>query len=410
MTPCFEESDELVLTAEWTNPDVIVAVVFGDSIVRVQGLSPGTSTVTVVATDPDMMSGQQGFNVLVPNRPPQSTGVIPGTTLVEGGTAQWILSQYFSDPDEQELSYAATAPDDEVASPSVSGDILTVKGLGVGTVAVSVVASDPGGLNVTQDVSVEVSKPFSLFRDNFDSRTSLDDWKALAADLAVLVEGKLRVTTEQRNSMGFATKRLRATDWKVEVSMGNVSEDSWVQLVVETGHEQFRAYMLQIGIDSVGAFGDDTNYRLQVWDERAGWIVVAGASGVSELVKDVGELVDVSLSVQSDTLSVTLGGTEVFSADLGRYPNRMTKLLLGVYPLPSTVGKVGVFDWVEVFGVPGSGVTADGHSVERGVGVAGGGAIPTPQPSRIPRRPDDRPHPVGRAGVSPEASTAKDTQ
>ena len=89
-------------------------------------------------------------------RAPQPLGTIPVQVLVAGQSVSVNVSSYFSDPDGDALAYAATTSDAAVATVSVSGGALTITGVGPGTVAVTVFASDPGGLSAAQSTRVTV--------------------------------------------------------------------------------------------------------------------------------------------------------------------------------------------------------------------------------------------------------------
>ncbi|MDE0179368.1 MAG: Ig-like domain-containing protein [Gammaproteobacteria bacterium] len=69
------------------------------------------------------------------------------------------ISASFSDPDGDALSHTAATSNAEVATVAVSGTELSVTGVAQGAAAVTVTASDPGGLSATQSFAVEVAEP-----------------------------------------------------------------------------------------------------------------------------------------------------------------------------------------------------------------------------------------------------------
>ena len=91
-------------------------------------------------------------------RAPQPVGTIPVQVLVADGSISVNLSSYFSDPDGDALAYAATTSDVAVATVSVSAGTLTIPAVAPGTVAVTVLASDPGGLSAAQSTRVTVAR------------------------------------------------------------------------------------------------------------------------------------------------------------------------------------------------------------------------------------------------------------
>ena len=97
------------------------------------------------------------IHIINVNETPAATTVIPDRTLVESdGADQFDVSYYFSDPDGDDLSYAATSTDSDVAGVRLVGATLAVTPIGVGTATVEVTAADPGGMSIDQDFLVQV--------------------------------------------------------------------------------------------------------------------------------------------------------------------------------------------------------------------------------------------------------------
>jgi len=94
----------------------------------------------------------------VVNRAPQPTGSISGPRLTERG-AVWSVdvSGKFTDPDGDTLSYSAASLDSTIATASASGSTVTITPVAAGTTTVTVTATDPGGLNAAQQISVTVN-------------------------------------------------------------------------------------------------------------------------------------------------------------------------------------------------------------------------------------------------------------
>ena len=65
------------------------------------------------------------------------------------------LAGYFNDPDGDELSYAATSSDAEVATVAISGDAVAVTGVASGSAEITVTASD-GSFSASQDFTATV--------------------------------------------------------------------------------------------------------------------------------------------------------------------------------------------------------------------------------------------------------------
>ena len=95
-----------------------------------------------------------------PNRAPVAVGTIPDWVSVPDGWEWLDVSSYFSDPDDDTLSYSAVSSDTAVAiSDSVLGSRVFIRALELGTATVTVTARDPGGLEATQAISVTVKYP-----------------------------------------------------------------------------------------------------------------------------------------------------------------------------------------------------------------------------------------------------------
>ena len=155
LSPYFTDADgdALTYTAQSSNTGVATVAVLG-SVATVTAVAPGTSAVQVTATDPGGASATQSFDVTVANRAPETVGSIPAETVEVGMSADVNVARYFTDPDGDALTYAATSDDRAVARVSVSGSVATVRAVAAGTATVTVTATDPGGLSATQSLAV----------------------------------------------------------------------------------------------------------------------------------------------------------------------------------------------------------------------------------------------------------------
>lgn len=154
------DGDELVYTA--TSSDTAVATVATDgAMVTITALAAGEATVTVTATDPGELSADQEFGVTVEeaNEPPVAEGTIDDVTLVAGSEAAVDVTDNFSDPDGDELTYAATSSDDAVATVAMEGAKVTVTGVAAGSATVTVTASDVGMASASLEFGVTVTPP-----------------------------------------------------------------------------------------------------------------------------------------------------------------------------------------------------------------------------------------------------------
>ncbi len=104
-------------------------------------------------------SGSVSITVTNVNEPPGVDDEIDDLTLYVGeGTTQATinLSNVFSDPDGDVLSYEAVSSDTDIATATVSGNNLTVTATGKGETTITVTAEDPGGLEADAEFEVRV--------------------------------------------------------------------------------------------------------------------------------------------------------------------------------------------------------------------------------------------------------------
>ena len=166
------DGDALAYTATSSNTSVATVSVSG-SIVTIRGVAAGSATLTITATDPGGLSANQGASVTVEqgNRPPRAVGTIPPQKLSPGGRRTINASQYFTDPDGDPLSYTATSSRTSVATVSVSGSTVTIRGVAAGTATITITAEDPGGLTATQQTTVTVAAAPDLEFTNVTPRS-----------------------------------------------------------------------------------------------------------------------------------------------------------------------------------------------------------------------------------------------
>ena len=150
-TSHFEETDvgdELRYSASSTNSGVASASVKFDPIsgyiVEITGVTAGEATVNMAATDKGGLSASTSSLVTVnANRPPQVTQSIGNQSLAVNDTLTWDLSQHFSDPDNDALTY--TAAGGFAVTVSVSDATFQLVGATAGVSPVRVTATDPSG-------------------------------------------------------------------------------------------------------------------------------------------------------------------------------------------------------------------------------------------------------------------------
>ena len=127
------------------------------------------------------------------NQTPVAAGQIPEQSIDLRDTVELDLSQYFSDPDGDELSYSAEDSPSGIVTISVVDSTLRMRAVRVGTTSIAVTATDSAGLAASLSFSTVVELPagdrgvlFAFYkategdrwytRDNWLTRAPLGDW------------------------------------------------------------------------------------------------------------------------------------------------------------------------------------------------------------------------------------------
>ncbi len=155
------ESDALTYGATVVPADgSVVTVTAAGSTVTVTAVSGGTARITVTARDAggSGMTAERTFEATVANRAPVPLGRLPALTLQIPRVRSANVSAAFSDPDGDELTYAAVSSAPAVAAVvEVSGSTVRVEPRSPGSARVTVTAQDAGGLRATQAFAVTVA-------------------------------------------------------------------------------------------------------------------------------------------------------------------------------------------------------------------------------------------------------------
>ena len=149
------DGDALSYSAVTSNADVATVAVVG-SVATVTGVAKGVATISVTATDPGAASARQVFEATVPNRAPETSGTIEAIELAVGETETLDVSQYFSEPDGDALSYSVVSSDTTSVAATASGNAVTVTAVAAGTATITVTATDTDAANAEQSFDVTV--------------------------------------------------------------------------------------------------------------------------------------------------------------------------------------------------------------------------------------------------------------
>ncbi|MXW69298.1 MAG: hypothetical protein F4Z61_05115, partial [Acidimicrobiia bacterium] len=162
----FSDPDGNDLTYRASSSKTAVATVsVSGSRVGFKGIAAGEATITVTARDPDGAEADQQFKVTVTdpppptNRAPRVESAIPARSVEKGKTVSVRVASHFSDPDGDALTYTVKSSATAVATVSVNGSTVSVKGVAKGRADVTVTATDPGGKTASQSFRVTVTDP-----------------------------------------------------------------------------------------------------------------------------------------------------------------------------------------------------------------------------------------------------------
>ena len=153
------DNDPLTYTVTSSNQNVATVSV-SEAILTITPQFMGSAILTITASD-GLLTTTQTFVVTVTgNQSPVVVDTVPAQTLIVGGPAATIkVSNYFSDPDGDVLTYTAISQDPAVAAvalPTIASVAITPKN--PGTTILTLTASD-GLLTATQTLVVTVTYP-----------------------------------------------------------------------------------------------------------------------------------------------------------------------------------------------------------------------------------------------------------
>ena len=152
------DGDPLAWAAETSHTGVVALTLAAAGTLAITPLASGETMVTVTATDPDGLSASQNFTVTVPNRPPAATDTIPSRTIYKSEADTVDLTDHFTDPDGDPLTWAAAVSNGDIVALEISSSdgTLTLTPLSEGEAVVTVTATDPDGLTASQSFTVTV--------------------------------------------------------------------------------------------------------------------------------------------------------------------------------------------------------------------------------------------------------------
>ncbi|WP_419164542.1 hypothetical protein [Candidatus Palauibacter sp.] len=190
------ERGSLAYTATSSDATVVTTFVSG-GMLTIEGTGAGTETVTAVATDPNGLTASQdiGITVTPAMRGPELVGAIPADfeLLSEGDTVTIDVSPYFRDPEGGALAYAARISDTAVASVSVSGSVITIAALEMGSATITITTSNSDGLTAMQTIRVTVQSADRATAQGGSHRAPLHGQRSHGDDQSIPVHVKVWV-------------------------------------------------------------------------------------------------------------------------------------------------------------------------------------------------------------------------
>ncbi len=171
------------------------------------------------------------------NRPPEPVDTVPPQVLTESGPALGVsMEAYFSDPDDDRLTYAAASSNEGAVTAFASGDTVWLVPGAAGTARVTVTAQDPDGLNATQAMTVTTAasagpqsdrEVLEVFYDSTGgaSWTNRTNWKTSAP----LGEWH-GVTTDPAGRVTELVLRENALTGPIPAWLGNLTGLRWLHL------------------------------------------------------------------------------------------------------------------------------------------------------------------------------------
>ena len=156
----FDDPDRDRLTYTPVSSDETVATVTASSSsVTVEGIARGTAEITVTARDPVGWRPSSPSWSRSPTAPRRRWVTSPVTLSMWGETTTVELSDYFTDPDGDPLTYTAVPFWEDRVRVTVLGSVLTLEGLEGGRNSITVTARDPEGLEDSQRTYLTVIQP-----------------------------------------------------------------------------------------------------------------------------------------------------------------------------------------------------------------------------------------------------------
>ena len=154
------DGDPLTYSAQSSDTGVVTVSVINATVI-VTPVAAGVTTVVVMVQDTSGLTITQNITITVnpaPNRAPVVAETINPLTLTAGDSPTTIdMTEKFSDPDGDPLSFSVVSTDTRVATVSISNSTLAITPVTEGTTTVMIMVQDTAGLTITRNVTVTVN-------------------------------------------------------------------------------------------------------------------------------------------------------------------------------------------------------------------------------------------------------------
>ncbi|MDE2806522.1 MAG: hypothetical protein OXN18_15375, partial [Gemmatimonadota bacterium] len=229
------DGDILTFEAVSSNTGFVTALIDADGMVEIGAQAPGSTVVTVTASDPEGLDAAQQVSVTVTTPPPAVADTIPTHDMIVDSMVPLDMSPYFEGGD---LTYSVTSSDEMVAVASVDGSTVTTTGRGavedsISSAYLTVTATNAGG-EVTQD-SIMVR----VHQEPYDSLPglSVDEEGVLTAELPGGASFTLSVCVSSTVTSSVAGFTIYWTEWQRAVGGGWVTVQNNVFVSPQTNQQ-----------------------------------------------------------------------------------------------------------------------------------------------------------------------------
>ena len=207
------DGDTLVYEVMSADTAVVTATLSGTDI-TLTGISVGTSKISITATDPEGLSAMTAFQAEVENAAPMVANEIDDQTLTVVEPLMISITDTFEDPDGDTLVYDVMSATTAVATATLSGTDVTLKGISVGTSRISITATDPRGLTATTTFQAEVENAAPMVANEIEDQTLtvVEPLMISIADTFEDPDGDTLEYTVKSSNTATATVSINGTD------------------------------------------------------------------------------------------------------------------------------------------------------------------------------------------------------